>query len=132
LQERRPSLGEHRVPIVNEVTGVAKKSVLRIEQIARRLLHPVPVRGDADPCDPHRMGLHVHDEEDHVANRPEHAQDLDAEKVASVQGLPVALEKLPPGSLAAARRRRLDPGLPSMFATVVRPISILSGASPNS
>jgi hypothetical protein len=33
LEERRPPLGEHRVPIVNEVTGVAKKSVLRIEQI---------------------------------------------------------------------------------------------------
>jgi hypothetical protein len=87
---------------VDQVGRVAQESVRRIEQIPCNLLHPVAVRSDTDPCDLHRARLLL------VANRPEHAQDLDTEEVACVERLPVALEKLLPGPLAVAFRRRFD------------------------
>src|ERR1019366_1547628 len=108
--QRRPRLREHRVPIVDQVGRVAQESVCQVEQIADNLLHPIAVGSNANPCDLHGARLHLDHEEHHVADRPEHAQDLDAEEVARVQRLPVALEKLRPGPLAVAFRRRFDAG----------------------
>src|ERR1019366_4791722 len=47
--------------------------------------------------------IDLHDEEHHVADGAEYAQDLDAEEVARVQRVPVAVEKVLPGALAEAR-----------------------------
>src|SRR5271165_5844964 len=85
LEQHRPRLGEHRIPIVDQVSRVAQESVHRVEQISRNLLHPIAVRGNADPGDLHGAGLYTHDEEHHVADGPEHAQDFDAEEIACVQ-----------------------------------------------
>jgi hypothetical protein len=68
----------------DQVARVAQESVREIEQIARYLLHPIPVRSDANPCDLHRAGLHLDHEEHHVSDCPERAQRLYAEEVARV------------------------------------------------
>jgi len=59
----------------------------------------------------HCAGLRLDDEEDHVADRSKYAQNLDAEEVAGIQRVPVALQELLPSSLAFALRRRFYSGL---------------------
>ena len=68
-QQHRPRLGEHRVPIVDQVGGVAQESVHRIEQISRRLPHPIAVPSGANTCDRHSARLQLDHEEHHVADR---------------------------------------------------------------
>jgi len=111
LEQYRTRFGEHRVPIVNEIARVAQKSVHRIEQIAGNPFHPLHVRGDPDAGDLHGAGLQPHDEKHHVADGPENAQDFDAEEIACLQRLPMALEKARPGPFPVAFRRRLDASL---------------------
>jgi hypothetical protein len=111
LEQHRPRFGEHRIPIVDQMARVSQKSVCRIEKISGNLFHPIAVRGDADPGDLHGAGIYAHDEEHHVADGPEHAQDFDAEEIARVQRLPVALEEVRPGPFAIALRRRLEAGV---------------------
>jgi hypothetical protein len=80
----RPRLGEHRIPIVDQAARLAQKPIHGVQQVPSHLLHPIPVRSDVDPCDLHRARLHLHDEEHHVADGAEHAEDLDTEEVARV------------------------------------------------
>jgi hypothetical protein len=54
------------------------------------------------PGDLHRPRLQPQHEEDHVADRPEHAESLDGEEVAGVEGLPVRAKKGTPSALSAA------------------------------
>src|ERR1035438_1825218 len=66
----------------DQVGGVAQESVHRVEQISRRLPHPIAVRSDANTCDLHSARLQLDHEEHHVADRSDHPQGLDAEKIA--------------------------------------------------
>jgi hypothetical protein len=44
LEKLCPRLGEHRIPIVDQVAHVAQKSLQPIQQIPGNLLHPISVR----------------------------------------------------------------------------------------
>ena len=46
LEQRRPCLAEHGVPIVDQMARVSQKSVYRIHKIAGNLLHPIAVGSD--------------------------------------------------------------------------------------
>ena len=60
------------------------------EQVPQMAFPARSVRSDADPGDSHGTRLHVHDKEHQCADRPEEAQDLDAEEVARILRLRVA------------------------------------------
>src|SRR5690349_14967909 len=96
---------------MNEVGGLTKEAVRRVEQIAGHLRHPGAVRVDSDSCDLYGARPELDDEEDHDADGAEDAQRLDGEEVAGIQRFPVARDELLPGPLfgiapARARCRR--------------------------
>ena len=90
FQDRRECLCEQGVSIVDEIARTAKKSIDWIDQVARDLLHPLPIGIDLNSRDLDRAGLDLDDEKDHVANRAEEPQSFDAEEVAGVQRVPAA------------------------------------------
>ena len=106
-----PRLGEERVSIVDEVSGIPQKSVTAVEEVAGHLLHPAFVRGNMDASDVHLAGLELYHEEDHVADGAEGAEGLDSEEIASVEGIPVAFEELLPGLLSRSFGGRNDTGV---------------------
>ncbi len=89
----------------------------------------MPVRSDSDPCDLHGAGLHLDNEEHHVADRPEHAQELDAEKVDAYLVTQWLLRNRFQVRLLVRFGAGSIPASASKFATVVRPISIFSPRS---
>ena len=103
-----PSLGEQRITIVNELGRMRSKPSSAVEQVASDLLHPLAIGIDSDTSEVHAACPQFDDEEDHVANGTERAEGFDGEEVASVQGLPVARQRMLPGSLARPFWGRLD------------------------
>ena len=96
---------------MNQVGRVARETVHRVEQISSDLCHPGAVRSDTNPGDVHGAGPELDDKEDHDADRAERTDGLDAEKVASVERLPVALDELLPSPLSNSLGCRLEADL---------------------
>ena len=124
---KRHRRSEQRVSVVDQVARVAQESVHRIKQIPGHLLHPSIIRCNTDPGNVHCAGLHLDDEEDPVADRSEHAQNLDAEEVAGIQRVPKWLLR---NCFQVRLRFRFGAGsIPTsaiMSATIAHPISIFS------
>jgi hypothetical protein len=111
LQDRGERFREQRVSVVNQVLRSAEKSIDGVGQVTGDLLHPLSGGIDSNAGYLDGAGLDLDDEEDHVADRAEDAENLDAEEVAGVQSLPVRLHEAGPGTFHLALRRGLNPSL---------------------
>src|SRR5881628_2487027 len=102
---------EQRVSIVDQVFRLAEEAIDGVGQVARDLFHPLPGGIDSNPSYLDRASLDLQDEEDHVTDGAEDAENLDAEEVAGIQRLPVRLHEPPRSPLLLALRRGLDSGI---------------------
>lgn len=108
FQQLGPRLRIQWVSVVDQVARVAKKAIHWIEEIACYLHHPRTIGTNPYSSDVHCTRSKLDHEEDHDTNGSKRAESLDGQEVASIESLPVATEKLLPGSLPIALGRRLD------------------------
>ena len=78
-------LREQRVSIVDQEFCFAEEAVDGIGQVAGDLFHPLPGGIDLNPGYLDRAGSDLQDEEDHVSDRAEDAENLDAEEVTGYE-----------------------------------------------
>jgi len=112
---------------MNQVLGVAKKAIERINKISSHLFRPICVWVNTNASNVYGARFDLNDEKHHLPYRARHAKRFNSEKVARIKCFPMRLQEVRPSSCLLSFRSRVQ----SLFAqdvsrTVVRPISIFS------
>ncbi len=93
---------------MDEIVDAGQEPLTAIGEIARNLLHPLPIGLLNDSSDFDSTSLKIDDEEHEVSDQAESSEHFDAKEIGCGDDAPMSLEERLPRHPFTAERRRVD------------------------